>query len=89
MPEISRFFRIIIRMYYREGTRHHEPHFHAEHQEFEAVFSITDLRILEGNLPRRAKKLVTEWATEHRAELKKNWELARQKQALNKIKPLE
>jgi hypothetical protein len=66
MPEISRFFGIIIAMYYNE---HNPPHFHAKYGEFEAVLNIHNLQIMEGSLPKRAKALILEWADEHRAEL--------------------
>jgi hypothetical protein len=85
MPEISRFFGIVIGMFINE---HNPPHFHAKYQDMEAEFDIRTLEILEGNLPRRAKALVLEWAVEHREELMKNWELARQKKTLFKIEPL-
>ena len=63
MPEISRFFGIIIAMYYNE---HNPPHFHAKYQEDEAQFTIDTLEIIKGKLPVRAKALVLEWASEHR-----------------------
>lgn len=85
MPEISRFFGIIIAMYYNE---HNPPHFHAKYQDDEAEFDIYTLDIIVGSLPRRAKALVLEWAVEHRKELIENWELARQLQTLHKIDPL-
>ena len=54
MPEICRFYGIIIRMFYND---HNPPHFHVIYQEFEALMSITTLEILEGELPNRAKSL--------------------------------
>lgn len=86
MPEISRFYGIIIRMFYND---HNPPHFHAIYQEFEAVIDIKTLEILEGSLPKRAKTLAIEWAIEHREELMNNWEKARNHIVLDKIKPLE
>lgn len=86
MPQISRFFGIIIYMYFND---HSPPHFHAEYGEHEAVYTIETLEILRGNLPRRAHGMVVEWATFHRDELRENWELAREMQALNRIEPLE
>ena len=86
MPQISRFFGIIIYMYFND---HSPPHFHAEYGEHEAVYTIETLEILRGNLPRRAHGMVVEWATFHRNELRENWELARQMQTLNSIEPLE
>lgn len=86
MPQVSRFFGIIIYMYFND---HSPPHFHAEYGEHEAVYTIKTLEILRGKLPRRAHGMVVEWATFHRDELRKNWELARQMQSLNRIDPLE
>ena len=86
MPEISRFFGIVIGMFFNE---HNPPHFHARYGEFQAEVEIETLRILEGELPRRVKALVLEWAEEHREELLENWHLAREMLELNNIKPLE
>ena len=86
MPQISRFFGIVIAMYYNDLA---PPHFHARYAEHEATFSIDTLVLLEGSLPRRATALVLEWAAQHRDELANDWELARQVQPLKAIPPLE
>ena len=86
MPRISEFFGIIIAMYYND---HSPPHFHARYGEAEATLMIESLRILEGQLPRRALALVREWASMHRNELDTNWERARRGVPLKHIKPLE
>lgn len=85
MPEISRFFGIVIRMYYND---HAPPHFHAEYGSGEAQVRIDPLGLLHGNLPPRAVALVMEWAALHRNELLTDWELARQSARLNKIEGL-
>jgi hypothetical protein len=85
MPEISRFYGIIIRMFFND---HAPPHFHAEMQEYEAIIDIRTLEVIEGALPKRAQMLVLEWAVEHRKELLQNWEKARKPEALDKIAPL-
>ncbi|MBN2018971.1 MAG: DUF4160 domain-containing protein [Sedimentisphaerales bacterium] len=85
MPEICRFFGIVIAMYYKE---HQPPHFHAKYGEYRASFSIEDLRIIEGNMPKRVISLVLEWAFEHRAELLENWEHVKRKEELKSIEPL-
>lgn len=72
MPAISTFFGIVIEMFWRE---HGPPHFHATYGEYEAVIAIDTLDILRGELPRRAKGLVMEWANDHRDALQKNWDL--------------
>jgi hypothetical protein len=86
MPEISRFYGIIIALYYNE---HNPPQFHAKYGEFVAEIDIRTLQILNGNLPKRAKALVLEWADEHREDLMLDWELARKMAELNPIEPLK
>jgi len=86
MPQISRFFGIVIWMYYNE---HNPPHFHAQYGEFEALVRIDDLRILTGSLPARVMGLVTEWALKHQKELTDNWERSRRSEPLNPIEPLQ
>ncbi len=86
MPCISQFFGISIYMYYND---HLPPHFHAEYGEHEATFVIDTLEVLRGSLPRRAHILVVEWAIEHRAELRANWERARDSVGLQSIEPLD
>ena len=85
MPELSRFFGIVVAVYYRE---HGVPHFHAKYAGQTGVFSIGDLTLMEGQLPKRVVSLVLEWAFEHRKELAENWDLAKLGKPLNKIDPL-
>ena len=70
-------------------NEHNPPHFHARYGEAQAEIDIQTLRIIEGDLPRRAKAMVLEWAEEHREELMENWDLAREMRELKNIKPLE
>lgn len=86
MPEISRFFGIVIGMFYDD---HAPPHFHARYAGFKATIQIETLGVLEGVLPPRVLGLVTEWAALHRAELQENWALAREQAPLRPIAPLE
>ena len=86
MPEICRFFGIVIAIYYKE---HGEPHFHAKYSGQTGVFSIADLKLIEGKLPKRVISLVLEWAFEHRDELMANWNLAVAEKPLRNIAPLE
>lgn len=86
MPRVSEFFGVLIYMYYND---HQPPHFHAEYGEHEALYVIETLETLRGSLPRRAHALVIEWATLHRAELRENWERARQQRPLSGIEGLE
>ena len=71
MPIISVFFGIIIRMYHAD---HPPPHFHASYQGFEAFVRVDSGEILEGTLPKKAAKLVRQWALDHQAELLANWQ---------------
>ena len=86
MPQVSEFFGIAIYMYYND---HAPPHFHAEYAGDEAAFRIDTLGKLYGELPRRARVLVLEWAADHRTELQENWDRARQGLPLEQIPPLE
>ena len=85
MPEISRFFGIIIRMFYDD---HNPPHFHAEYQENSAVFDFHG-NILKGDLSSRtATRLVREWADLHSDELVADWQAAKEDAEIKKIQPL-
>ena len=75
MPEISRFFGIVIGMFWEANAPHHQPHFHVRYQEHRASFSIDPIELLAGSLPRRQQRLVEAWAELHADELKKNWDL--------------
>lgn len=86
MPELSRFYGITIVMYYND---HGEPHFHAKYENQWAVFSAKDLKLTEGDLPRRVISLILEWAFEHRPELIEDWELVMNKKPIKKIDPLK
>lgn len=86
MPIISRFFGIIISMYYND---HQPPHFHVRYAEHRAQMVIETLAIIEGELPRRVVNLTMEWAALHRDELRADWELARSGQPLERIVPLD
>ena len=86
MPQVSRFFGIIIKMYYND---HYPPHFHAEYNEYVAEISIETLELLQGSLPRRVLSLVLEWAVLHRSELRDNWKRARTHELIHQIEPLE
>ena len=85
MPEVSRFFGIIITMYFDD---HQLSHFHARYSGEHAVIEIASLAVLRGSLPARVYGLVVEWAFEHRSELLANWSRARNREALLPITPL-
>jgi len=82
MPEITRFYGIIIKLFFGD---HPPPHFHAVYGESNAVFNIVTLDMIEGDLPERARKLVTEWAALYQDELLKIWNT----QEFHKLPPLK
>jgi len=86
MPEISRFFGIVIKMFVDD---HNPPHFHAFYAEYEALIDINSLAVFAGRLPPRAVGLVMEWATLHRDELLDDWGRAQRHEPVVKIDPLQ
>ena len=86
MPEISRFYGIVIRMNIDE---HNPPHFHAEYSGKEAVFKIGVPSLHAGKIAPQATRLVLRWAKMHRMALLENWDRLRADQSIKKIKPLE
>ena len=86
MPRIAEFYGIVIAMFYND---HEPPHFRASYGEFHANVAIDPPRVIAGSLPRRAVRLVLEWATLHRDELLEDWQRARQRRPLLTIAPLE
>jgi hypothetical protein len=81
MPEIARFYGIIIKLFFGD---HAPPHFHAVYGEDNALFNIQTLEMIEGDLPTRAKKLVLEWASMYQKELMDMWD----QQEFRKLPPL-
>jgi hypothetical protein len=85
VPEICRFYGIVIKMYYAD---HAPPHFHAEYAEHEARVAIQTLTVITGSLPPRAMGLVAEWAKLHQAELQTLWDRATRQETLYRLEPL-
>jgi len=88
MPEICRFFGIIVRMFAEPGAPHHRPHFHAYYQNHVSVISINTVELIGGNLPQKESRLVEAWAEIHQGELLENWERLQSGQLPYKIAPL-
>lgn len=87
MPEISRFYGIIIYMFAKD---HNPPHIHAKYNEYIAVVDIESGRIIKGELPKRAERLINEWREEHISELIDNWKEGQSNSPeFKKIKPLK
>jgi hypothetical protein len=86
MPEISRFFGIVVGMFYGD---HSPPHFHVRYGEQRAIVAIESVAVLRGHLSPRVLGLVTEWAALHKPELLEDWDLALRNEPLRPIAPLE
>ncbi|HEY6826288.1 MAG TPA: DUF4160 domain-containing protein [Gemmatimonadaceae bacterium] len=85
VPEICRFYGIVIRML---ANDHAPPHFHAEYGEHDVAVTIKDA-IIEGHFPHRARRMVLEWRAQHESELMTNWDLLRSGQSPRMIAPLD
>lgn len=88
MPELSRFFGIIIRMFSEPSERHHAAHFHAYYQENVAVFGISPVEIVTGSMPLRQQRLIEAWAELHQDELLADWKLLQDGKRPAPIDPL-
>ena len=86
MPEIRRFFGIVIRMYFDD---HNPPHFHPFYGGSEAQFGIEPIAMLNGVLPSRAASMVLEWAALHQRELMQNWRRLHNEEPVERIEPLQ
>jgi hypothetical protein len=84
MPEISRFFGMIVKMFFL-GGEHNPPHIHITYNEYVGIIDIQTIQMIEGDLPPRALKLVKEWVNEYQKELLEMWNM----QVFKKLPPLE
>ena len=85
MPEVARFYGMIVVFHWRE---HAPPHFHVRYAGWEASFTISPLELTDGYLPGRARRLALQWAGLHLAELMEDWVLAQSRRPLKPIDPL-
>ena len=85
MPEVSRFYGIVIGMYNED---HNPPHFHVRYNDYRAVIDIQTGDV-EGRLPRRVLNMVYEWLDLHKAELMAYWERIERSETIIEIKPLD
>ena len=88
MPEISRFFGIIVRMVAEPEAPHHLPHFHVYYQDISAVFGIEPIELISGRLPRVQRRLVEARAEIHQRELATDWDRLQAGRPPTKIEPL-
>lgn len=85
MPEISRFYGIVISIRFAD---HHPPHFYAKYEGNRVAIDIRSLAVMRGSISARGLGLVIEWASIHQAELMEDWELASAGRPVRKIEPL-
>jgi len=88
MPELSRFFGMIISMVYSDNDRHKKPHVHVYYNEYEASIGV-DGELLAGNLPVRQMRIITGWLAIHEQELYDAWNKAVKGVPFGKIPPLQ
>ena len=87
MPELSRFYGIIVKMIYNDNDKHHKPHVHVYYGEYEASVGL-DGEVLDGSLPLKQYRLLSGWMALHEDELYKAWNLAVLSMKFDKIDPL-
>lgn len=88
MPELSRFYGIVIRMFSEPSAVHHTPHFHDYYQEHTAVYRIGPVALLSGSLPTKQSRLVEAWAELHQDELADDWSQLLEGRPPKAIRPL-
>ena len=88
MPELARFFGIIIRMYFEANAPHHRPHFHAYYQNEVAIYAIDEIELMAGSLPKRQSRLIEAWAEIHQEKLLSDWDRLQNGQPPLPIDPL-
>jgi hypothetical protein len=89
MPTISMFYGILVLMFFRDNRRHNLPHIHVRYQGEEAVLSIDEGSVIDGNLPRKQIRMVQAWIEIHKEELLVDWELAVNGEEPFRIAPLQ
>ena len=87
MPELSRFYNIVIKMIFSDDGQDNKPHFHVYYAEYDASVGI-DGELLAGKLPVKQLKLVQAWAAIHEEELYAAWNKAVRNEPFGKIEPL-
>ncbi|MBQ9279981.1 MAG: DUF4160 domain-containing protein [Clostridia bacterium] len=89
MPIVSQFYGIIIRIFFNDTEKHHLDHIHAQYNEYDAIYSISNCSLLEGNLPNKQHKLVIAWMEIHKDELNALWSVSQKDGEFFKIDPLK
>ncbi len=89
MVTISMFYGVVVYMYFMDNRKHHMPHIHVKYQGQNAVFSIPDGELIEGELKKNKMRLVQAWIEIHQEELMANWDLAIEGHEIFRIDPLK
>lgn len=88
MPEISRFYGIVVKMIYNDDGQHHKPHVHVYYGEYEASVAL-DGEVLDGKIPIKQYRMISGWMALHEDELYEAWNKAVQCKSFLKIEPLK
>lgn len=88
MPEISRFYGLVIKMIFNDNDKHHKPHVHVYYGEYEASVGL-DGEVLEGKIPLKQYRMLAGWMAIHEEELYEAWNLAVRNMQFNRIEPLK
>lgn len=83
MPEITRFYGIVIKIFFR--GEHNPPHIHAIYNDYNGVIDLRTMQMIEGDLPAKAQKMVSEWGAMYADQLMEMWNT----KTLKKLPPLE
>ena len=84
MPEICRFFGIIIAMF---ADDHNPPHFYIRYGDYQAIVTI-EKGVVKGEIPSSVLKQVFRWMELHKEELMMNWVRLQNGEEVHKINPL-
>ena len=88
MPEISRFYGLVIKMIYNDNDKHHKPHVHVYYGEYEASVAL-DGEVLDGKIPLTQYRMLVGWMAIHEDELYEAWNQAVRNIPFSKIDPLK
>ena len=89
MPIISQIYGIIVRIYFNDTEEHHLEHIHVQYNEYDAIYSIKDIKVVEGKIPPKQHKLVVAWMEIHKDELIALWNISQNDGEFFKIDPLK
>ncbi len=88
MPEISRFYGLVIKMIFNDNDKHHKPHVHVYYGEYEASVGL-DGEVLDGSIPLKQYRMLAGWMAIHENELYEAWNKAVRNMQFDRIDPLK